>query len=474
MLWTAFLFMKKGDRFSVTIEALAFEGKGLAKIDGKVVFVPKVAPEDVVEIEIVKNKKDFAEAKVTKIIKPSQFRIEPPCQHFDECGGCSFQNIAYEEQLRWKTRFVIDSFEKIAKVEIPKVNEVLSSQNIFHYRNKTEFTFSEFAWQSEVEFLKDKLSSSKKFALGYHVPQRFDKVLDINECLLQPRIANEILNLIRSKAIELQVSPYNIVTHVGFLRNLVFRYSFSEKKLMTILIVTTQIGRAEEQFLNWYKYEFPKSDLSDIVILAFNDSFSPVAIGTYKAFKGEEYLFESLLGYKFKISPFSFFQVNPVQAEKLIEFVVQNIEPETFVWDLYCGAGTISLPISSVADFVIGFELNEGAVNDARENANINKVGNVLFYAKDLHSKQIVNELKAYQKPDIIVVDPPRSGLHKNLVKTLLEIQAPKIIYVSCNPTTQARDIEMLKDLYKLKLVQPIDMFPHTYHIENIAILKLL
>lgn len=465
--------MRKREIYTTRIESLAFEGKGIGKLDGKIVFVRNATPGDLAKIQIIKNKQNYAEAKLIDILETSKYRTEPICKHFGICGGCSFQNLTYAEQLVWKRRFVQDSFEKIAKIESINVNPPIPSSKIYGYRNKTEFTFGDSRWLTKEEIALSKTIHNKNFALGFFIPKRYDKILNIEECFLHPFKANAILNLIKNKAIELSIPAYNIRAHTGFLRNLVFRYSMVSNELMVILIITTQIGRKEEKFLDWFKSELPKENI-DHIILGYNDSYSPIAGGEIETIKGKNYLLENVLNIDFKISPFSFFQINPFQVDNFVQQVLNYADCKNkIVWDLYCGAGTLSLPLAQSNSFVIGIELSDDAIDDAKENAKLNNINDVKFHKMDLQSRNIGELLKHLVTPDAVVIDPPRSGMHKNLVEAIIRIKPKRIVYVSCNPTTQARDYEVMKDIYKIEEIQPIDLFPQTYHIESIALLEL-
>jgi 23S rRNA (uracil1939-C5)-methyltransferase len=464
----------KRETITVRIDSLAFEGKGVARVDGKVLFVRGAVPGDLVEVAITKEKKNYSEGKLVRVVEPSAKRIEPRCEHFGVCGGCSFQNIHYEEQIKWKHKFVSDAFEKIAKLNGFEIKPAIPSVEIFEYRNKMEFSFGTSRWLTEEEIQKGEQieSASKHFALGFHIPERFDKVIDINRCLLQEERGNILINEIRAKTRELGVPAYNLRTHLGFLRNVVIRYSKYSGELLLNLVTTSQIGEKEKEFLQWYREYFLNLDFVHHLVHTINNRFSPVAYGEYEILKGSGYLTEELHGVKYRISPFSFFQVNTKQAEVLVEKVVEFADAKgKVVWDLYSGAGTFSLSLAQEARLLVGIEAIESAVADARVNADVNNIKNVEFLAKDLHSKSISKKLQELPKPDVIVVDPPRTGIHKNLLNALLEIMPDRIIYVSCNPTTQARDCSLMSEKYQIVEIQPVDMFPHTYHIESIALL---
>ncbi len=461
--------MRKEETYKVRIESIAFEGKGIAHINGKVVFVRNAIPGDLVEIVLIKNKKDYADGKVIEILEPSPNRITPKCKHFGVCGGCSFQNLLYVEQINWKRKFVQEALQKIGKLTNIEINQPLPSPLVFSYRNKVEFSFGPKYWMEESE-KKEK----QTLALGFHMPERFEKVVDIQNCFLFNNYGSDVLNIIREKAKEFDLPVYNLRNHTGFLRNLVVRYSFYSNELLVNLVTTSQIGEQERKFLDWYSNEFPKLDFVAHILHTINDSFSPTTFGDFKVIKGNDFLFEKLGDLMFRVSPFSFFQVNSFQAEVLVNKVVEFAIPSgKIIWDLYSGAGTFSLALARKSKFVFGIESNAEAINDAKINAELNKISNVVFYTKDLHSKGITKDLKEIENPDVVVVDPPRTGLHKNLLKALLEILPSQIVYVSCNPTTLARDLQELCKFYRVKKIQPVDMFPQTYHIETIVDLEL-
>lgn len=462
------------DKLLAKIESLAFEGKGVTRIEGKVIFVRNALPGDLLEIQIVKNKKNYSEARITKILEASPFRINPKCEHFGTCGGCSFQNLSYEQQLQWKQKFVVDAFQKIAKIENIPIKPVIPSPKLYEYRNKMEFSFGDSRWLSteEIQSGTEIPPQDKHFALGFHIPERFDKVLDIHYCHLQDYRGNIILNEIKKKASQLEIPAYNLKTHLGFLRNLILRWSHTYNELMVNLVTTSQISEKESSFLAWFKKDFSKNEVFQHLIHTTNDTFSPTNFGDYDIIKGSGYIYEDLLGVKFRISPFSFFQVNTQQANRLIEQVIKYAEPEDkLVWDLYSGSGIFALTVAKTAKYVIGIELLPEAVQDGIYNARLNNIKNAEFISMDLHSKGIFSQLEILKKPEIIIIDPPRTGIHKNLLKSLLQLLPEKIVYVSCNPTTMARDCFELQNFYEVLELQPIDMFPQTYHIENVALL---
>lgn len=464
------LTMRKLETFRVRIESLAFEGKGIAHINGKVVFVRNAIPGDFVEIILIKNKKDYAEGEVIEVLEPSPNRITPKCKHFGICGGCSFQNLPYTEQINWKHKLVQEALQKIGKLTNIEINPPLPSPLDFSYRNKVEFSFGAKYWLEESEKFEQ-----PTIAVGFHKPERFEKIVDIQNCFLFNNYGSEVLNIIRKEAEEFDLPAYNLRSHLGFLRNLVVRYSFYSNELLINLVTTSQIGEREKEFLDWYSNEFPKLDFVQHILHTINDSFSPTTYGAFKVIKGSGFLFEKLGDLLFRISPFSFFQVNSLQAEVLVNKVMEFAKPSgKVIWDLYSGAGTFTFALAQKSRFVFVIESNVEAVNDAKVNAELNNISNVIFYVKDLHSKGITKDLKGLENPDVVVVDPPRTGLHKNLLKALLEILPHKIVYVSCNPTTLARDLQELGKFYNVEEVQPVDMFPQTYHIETIVDLELI
>jgi len=467
--------MKNEKIFQVRIESLAFEGKGIARIDGKVVFVRNAVPGDLVEIQLTKNKKDYAEAKLIKILEPSPNRISAQCLHFGVCGGCSFQNLPYQVQLEWKEKIVSEALQKIGKLDEINLKKTIPSPLEFRYRNKVEFSFGSNFTNPIDANTNPNAVSNENLVLGFHIPERFDKIVDIQNCLLLLENGNLILNIIRQKAKGLTLPAYNLRKHTGFLRNLIIRYSFSSNEILVNLITTTPQHPNEMFFIDWYANDFPNNNLANHILHTINDSFSPTATGAVRIIKGTGFLYENLNGVRYRISPFSFFQVNPLQAENLVKKVIELSEPkDKIIWDLYSGAGTFSLPLARESKFVFGIESNSEAVEDARLNAELNQIDNVVFYAKDLHSKDITKELLKLEKPGTVVIDPPRTGLHKNLLKALLNILPQRIVYVSCNPATLARDLFELKNFYKVKEIQPVDMFPQTYHIETVSFLELM
>jgi len=454
------------------IESIAFEGGGVAKSEGKVYFIKGAVPGDKVIARINKKKKSYSFGEIDSLLEESPDRIAPMCQHFGLCGGCSWQQLKYHKQLFWKRQHVIDSFSRIGKISNCEYLETMPSPRVFHYRNKMEFSFSGYRWLTEAEISSDDDIPNKDFALGLHVPGVFNKVLDIHDCYLHKISVPVILKKIREKALEYGSKPYNIKTHEGFLRNLIFRSSEYLDEMMVILLTTDPKDDADSKLKNWFINDFP-NEYPEIqhIIHATSNSFSPVAVGEPYIIRGTGFLTERILDVTFRISPFSFFQTNSSQLDGFIAQILSfaNIQQNETVWDLYCGTGSITLPASKKAKEVYGLELVESSISDANENRELNNINNANFICSDLNAKNASDILSALPKPDVIIVDPPRAGMHKNLVPAILEAEPQRIIYVSCNPATQARDCELLSDKYYVEKVNPVDMFPHTFHVESIA-----
>ena len=457
------------------VESAAFTGVGVARLDNLVYFVDGAIPGDIVKARVLRRKKKHVEATIEEVLVPSIHRIEPRCSHFGVCGGCSWQNMNYEQQIHWKRQHVIDAFQRIAGLNVERYLETIPSEQQFFYRNKMEFSFGDSRWLTEEEIEGGKEVLNKNFALGLHIAGRFDKILDIKECQIQPEFGNKILNLIREKALSLGLKAYNLRKHTGFLRNLIIRSSLYSSETMIILITDAVKEESDRTFINWYYQELPFKLPENISLLhSFHTGFSPVFFGDYNIIKGKDFLIEKIDGIKFKISPYSFFQTNSYQLNKFVNYIINSadLDKKSIVWDLYCGAGSITLPVSQRVKEIFGFEISESSINDAKVNKTMNDIINANFYCIDLHSKDISSFMKEFPIPDRIIIDPPRAGMHKNLIQVIKEVAPQKIVYVSCNPTTQARDCAELDEYYFVKSVTPIDMFPQTYHIESVATLE--
>jgi 23S rRNA (uracil1939-C5)-methyltransferase len=460
----------------LSIDAAGFEGVCVSRYDNKVVFTKYTVPGDVVLAGIVKNKKKFFEAKVDKILQNSPDRIEPKCKHFGICGGCSWQSMSYEKQLFWKNTNVKDVFERIGKVDVGEFRNIIGAENQFGYRNKMEFSFGGSRWLTDEEIKSGIELERKDFAFGLHLPGRFDKIIDIESCEIQSDYANLILQAIRKYTEDNNLSAYNARTHEGFLRGLIIRYSLKNDNYMTIMMTKTPRNDEEKEFLNWYQNGFADAfpQVANLVY-AINESKNPVTVSEVNVLRGNGFMTEEILGVEFRISPFSFFQTNSYQLNKFISLIIESagITNNMNVWDLYCGTGSITLPAAKFARKITGIEIVESSILDARENAELNQIKNADFICADLHNKKIPDLLFKLEKPDIVICDPPRAGMNTNLISHLLEIAPKRILYVSCNPATQARDCSLLSEKYSIESVQPVDMFPHTYHIESIAVLNL-
>lgn len=467
--------MRKDEIVELEIESIGFQGVSVARKDGIVYFVKGAVPGDLVQARIRKKRRRYFETDIVEIIKPSEQRTKPECDYFGICGGCSWQHLDYERQMFWKRQHIIDSFERIGKIEVGEIGEILPSIQIYNYRNKMEFSFGTSRWLTKDEINSENDITQKDFALGLHVPGRFDKVIDVHKCHLQDERGNRILNIIREKALELELKAFDTQKHNGFLRNLIIRSSGHYKELMILLITNDTKTEQEHLFLDWYYSDsvetFPEAT---VISHAVNNTFSPVTNGEAKIIKGPGYITENILDVDFRISPFSFFQTNSFQLNRFISEIIKisEIKKEQLAWDLYCGTGSISLPLSRHCTGVIGIDIFEGSIADAQSNAALNGIDNAEFISADLHGKEVPELLNALPKPDIIFIDPPRAGMHKNLISHLLKINTERIIYVSCNPTTQARDCELLAEGYNVKYIKPVDMFPHTFHVESIALLE--
>jgi 23S rRNA (uracil1939-C5)-methyltransferase len=483
--------VKRGEKSIFKIEKYAFEGKGIARLQknldgdtksGYVVFVNGAYPGDIVEAKILKTKKSFAEAVTENIISPSPYRTSARCKYFGTCGGCKQQDLDYPVQLSYKQEQVKEIFEKMGGLSNFEIDDIAPSEEIYFYRNKMEFSFADKRWLTREEIESQEIID-RDFALGLHVPRVYDKVLDIEECFLQSELSNDILNFTRKFFKERNTPVYSTKTHEGFLRNLVIRQSKPSAKTGTGnqgLMVNLVTASENDELMNSYTEKLINSfPQITTVINNINLKKAAVATGDFeKVYHGEGFIYDFIGKYKFRISANSFFQTNTQQAGKLYETAAEyaDLKEDEIVYDLYSGAGTIAIYLSDKAKEVITFESVESAVKDAEENAVLNDIKNVRFFTADLYKSflPIVEENKL-PKPDKIIIDPPRSGMHKNTVEDVIKLNPASIVYVSCNPTTQVRDIKMLAEAgYELVKIRPVDMFPHTYHIENVALLVRL
>ena len=454
----------------VPILDIGAEGKSIAKIDGQVVFVTKALPGDVVDLKITRKKKTYMEGLPLRFHKYSEKRVEPFCKHFDLCGGCKWQDLPYEDQLRYKQQQVVDNLERIAMVDLPGVNDILPSPYTKYYRNKMEFTFSSFRWLSKEELHTS--DEGKEFrGLGLHIPGRWDKIVDIEHCHLQKEPSNKIRVAVKDFAIRNGYSFFNLKTHEGFMRNLIIRTSTTDE-VMVILVFAWDDPEARQQILKYLKESFPElTSLFYMINPKVNDSIFDLEPVLYS---GREYILEAMEGLNFKVGPKSFYQTNSNQACELYKLVRQyaGLRGDEMVYDLYTGTGTIASFLAPHCRAVVGIESVSEAIEDAWQNAELNGLLNTTFIAGDM--KKLLNEdlFNRYGYPQVLVTDPPRAGMHKNVVANILRAEPERIVYVSCNPSTQARDVHLLSEKYRVSKVQPVDMFPHTYHVENIILLE--
>ncbi len=455
----------------VEITDIGAEGKAIARVNDMVTFVSMVAPGDIVDLQVTRKRKRFAEARVTHIHKLSEMRVEPSCEHFGVCGGCKWQHIPYKEQLKFKEKQVIDALVRIGKLELPEVTPILGSKEEYFYRNKLEFTFSNRRWYTREEL--DSTGDFKNWnALGFHVPGMFDKVVDINKCWLQPEPSNAIRNFIRKYAEVHELQFFDTRDSGGFLRNLIIRTS-TTGELMVILAFFREEKENREALLESLANEFPQiTSLMYTVNPKANDTLYDQEI---IVFKGRDHIVEEMEGLKFRIGPKSFFQTNTHQSLELYKIArdFAGLTGNELVYDLYTGTGTIANFVARTARKVIGIESVPEAIADAWINSEINGIDNTAFFSGDMKDLLSNEFLGIHGRPDVVITDPPRIGMHESVVMTLLEAAPKKIVYVSCNPATQARDLELLSGIYKVTKAQAVDMFPHTHHVENVVLLEL-
>ncbi len=455
----------------VKVEDYAAEGKSISRVDGKVIFIEGAVPGDVVDVRLLKNKKDWASGKVIHFHEHSKDRVEPFCEHFGVCGGCKWQMLPYEKQLQYKQNEVEQHLRRIGKVAIPDIPSIIGAEPVRRYRNKLDFTFSNRRYLLEQEISAEGVIPREN-ALGFHVPGVFDKVVDINTCHLMSEPANLIKNLIREYASQNAYTFYDIKQHDGWLRNLILRICTTGEIMVNICFGYDDVAEREKLF------DFLLSKVPSITSLFYtinpkwNDSIYDLQPQLYS---GNSFVIEKLEDFQFRIGPKSFFQTNTYQGESLYKIARDFAEltgTET-VYDLYCGTGSIGIFLSRLAKKIIGVELIAEAVNDAGDNAALNKIHHAHFFAGDVID--VCNDVffEQHGKPDVIITDPPRAGMHEKLVKKIIEMEAPMVVYVSCNPATQARDLGLLDERYIVTRIQPVDMFPHTHHIENVTQLKL-
>ena len=471
----------------IEITGVAAEGKALAKVqldevpsakeNGMVVFVPNCVPGDIVDIQVTKKKHSFMEGRVLRVIQPSPVRCEARCKHFGVCGGCKWQILPYEAQLQYKQQQIIDNLTRIGKIELPEISPILGSKHIYEYRNKLEFTCADRKWlpmETFKELTSDRMNELT-YGLGFHIPNCFDKVLDIEECHLMPPINNRIRNSVREYARTHGLTFYNEHTHEGLLRTLILRNNH-KGELMLIVSFGEEIKNEKlkiKDFLEFLHQEFPQIiSLLYVENTKYNDTIGDLEVKTYF---GQDHIIETMEDLQFKVGPKSFYQTNTEQAYELYKVAREfaGLSGNELVYDLYTGTGTIANFVAHQARQVIGIEYVPEAIEDAKVNSKINNIDNTLFFAGDM--KDILNDnfVAHYGRPDVIITDPPRAGMHEDVVNVILNAEPKRIVYVSCNPATQARDLALLDAKYRVTKVHPVDMFPHTQHVENVVQLEL-
>ena len=457
----------------VLITDVAAEGKAIARVNDLVVFVPYVVPGDVVDLQLRRKKHSYAEAEAVKFHEYSEKRAVPFCEHYGVCGGCVWQILPYEEQLKYKQKQVFDALTRIGKVELPEITPIIGSEKTQCYRNKLEFTFSNKRWLTREEVASG--VDFERNAVGFHITGAFDKVLPIEKCWLQDDICNQIRNAIRDYALEHNYTFIDLRQHTGMMRNLIIRTA-STGELMVIVVARVEGNAEMQQFLTlmeFVKQTFPQiTSLQYVINNKVNDAIGDLEVMLYS---GRDHIFEEMEGLRFKIGPKSFYQTNSEQAYQLYK-VARNFAQLTgdeLVYDLYTGTGTIANFVSRQARKVIGIEYVPEAIEDAKVNSAVNGIENTLFYAGDMKDILTDDFIDAHGRPDVIITDPPRAGMHPDVINVILNAAPQRIVYVSCNPATQARDLQLLDAKYSVKAVQPVDMFPQTHHVENVVLLEI-
>ncbi|MBI3005392.1 MAG: 23S rRNA (uracil(1939)-C(5))-methyltransferase RlmD [Ignavibacteriales bacterium] len=477
--------IQRGTELQLTIDDAVFsstggstlggEGMSVARSNGFVFFVTGAVPGDIVTARVFKVKKNYAEAKVVRVERPSPLRVQPRCKHFGPCGGCQWQHVEYQAQLRFKQQRVVDAFQRIGGFTSLDILPIIGSREPYFYRNKMEFSFSNKQWRALMPDKERVPEPEGSVFLGLHVPQRFDKVLEIEECHLQSETSNRILNATREFVRMKKIPVYDSLREIGYLRFLVIRQSIRTGELMVNLVTYDDRPDFMREYVGAMRREIPEITT---IVNTVNSRKAQIASGDVeKVYFGEGVIHERIGEFVFTISASSFFQTNTAQAEQLYDSAraMAGLQHSDVVYDLYCGTGSIAIFISDAVKKIVGFESSESAVRDARRNAAANNVDNCDFVLGDL--KEVITKGKAgldsRGRPDVVITDPPRSGMHEKVVEELVALAAPRIVYVSCNPATQARDVNLLcREKYELKRLQPVDMFPHTYHVDNVALLQ--
>lgn len=452
---------------NVEITGVAAEGKSIARVDDMVVFIPYGAPGDVVNIKLDKKKRSYAEAHIVDMVKPSPDRVTPACEHFGVCGGCKWQHIPYESQLRYKRDQVVDALTRIAKVEIPEVNPTLGSKETFCYRNKLEYTFSCKCWIT-FEDLRSGREIADRNALGFHIPGAFDKVLDIKKCWLQDDLSNRIRLFVRQYALAKGYEFYDIKAQQGLMRTLMVRIARTGEVMLIVVFARPEQEKIDD-LMGAIAAEFPEiTSLLYVVNQKVNDTIADQEVITYR---GRDYINEEMEGLQFRIGPKSFYQTNSLQAYELYKVArrMACLKPDDLVYDLYTGTGTIANFVARQVKKVVGIEYVPEAIADAKLNSEVNGIDNTIFFAGDMKDVLTDGFIAEHGRPDVMIIDPPRAGMHEDVVNVILNARPERIVYVSCNPATQARDLALMDSLYRVEEVQPVDMFPHTHHVENVV-----
>lgn len=457
----------------VTITDVAAEGKSLTRVNDMVVFVPFAVPGDVVDLQVRKKKHHYCEAEVVRFIKYSERRAEPVCQHFGICGGCKWQNLPYEDQLKAKQKQVHDQLTRIGKVELPDFRPILGSEKIYEYRNKLEFSCSNKRWLTKEE-VNSGVQLDHKNAIGFHITGAFDKIYPIEKCWLMDDLCNQIRNEIRDYALNNDISFFDVREQTGLLRDIMIRNSSTGEWMVLVQFKFQEQGDEQRahDLLQHIGDRFPQiTSLLYVNNQKCNDTFSDQ---TVEVFKGKDHITEMMDKLQFKVAAKSFYQTNTQQAFHLYEVARQlaQLTGKELVYDLYTGTGTIANFVARHAQQVIGIEYVEDAIADAKANSKCNGIENTLFYAGDMKDILTDEFVEQHGKPDVIITDPPRAGMHPDVIQTILRAAPKRIVYVSCNPATQARDLEVLNEQYRVEAVQPVDMFPHTPHVENVVLLE--
>lgn len=454
----------------VTITDIGAEGKALARVNDMVVFTTHAIPGDVVDLQVTKKRKKYQEARIVKIHEKSADRVEAFCEYFGICGGCKWQFLPYEKQLFYKQQQVEDQLKRLGKVELPELSPILGSAKNTFYRNKLEFSFSNKRWLT-LDEMDEEHEPATMNALGFHIPRMFDKIIDVEKCWLQPDPSNAIRNFVRSYALEHELEFFDIRSQEGFLRNMIVRTASTGENMLILAFYKEDVEK-REALLNAIVEEFPElTSLMYVINSKGNDTITDQDV---IAFNGPDHIFEEMEGLRFKIGPKSFYQTNSEQAYELYKVArdFASLSGNEVVYDLYTGTGTIANFVARQAQKVVGIEYIPEAIEDARINSSINGIENTSFYAGDM--KAVLNDdfIADNGTPDVIITDPPRAGMHEYVVKTILQIAPEKVVYVSCNPASQARDLALMDEQYKVAKIQPVDMFPHTHHVENVVLLE--